>query len=129
MTTGQTIAAILGPIYIAAGLGMLVGWDRYRRAAGAFLDQPALAYLGGLLAMGLGLPIVVLHGAWGNALDTVVSVVGWLAVVKGAVLLIWPEAMTRLWRPLLDKGAGGQIAGVAALALGGYLSWAAFAPG
>jgi hypothetical protein len=56
-----------------------------------FRNNSALIYVGGFISLLLGLFIVLLHNDWSSTPSVLVSGFGWLAAVKGALLLIWPE--------------------------------------
>jgi hypothetical protein len=57
-------------------------------------DRPALIIMG-VLATAAGLAIVLVHQAWrGGALPVVVTLFGWLILLRGAVLLFLPQQAT-----------------------------------
>ena len=58
-----------------------------------FQRSPALLFLAALFALGVGLVHVMAHNLWTDPLAILVSLIGWLAVVKGILLLAVPEAM------------------------------------
>jgi uncharacterized membrane protein len=54
-------------------------------------DAPVL-FLASLLAMAAGLAIILAHNVWsGGALPVVVTVVGWILLIKGLIFLLLPS--------------------------------------
>jgi hypothetical protein len=58
VATSTFLARLIGPIMIAAGIGIFVNRTIYRALADAFLRSRALIYVSGLLLMTAGLTIV-----------------------------------------------------------------------
>lgn len=54
----------------------------------SFVHNPPLLFLAGVIGMAVGLAIVVGHNVWsGGALPVTVTLIGWLALIKGLLLL------------------------------------------
>lgn len=61
------------------------------------VHNPAMLYLGGILTLVAGLAVVLGHNVWsGGVLPVVVTVSGWMMVVKG-VMLILPNLTLGFW--------------------------------
>ena len=71
----------------------------------AIADKP-LIFTYAIISLALGLALILGHNVWsGGALPVVVTLVGWLILAKGLVLLyLAPDALTgmygRMWDPL-----------------------------
>lgn len=126
MNAVEFIALLLGSVYVVVGLGMLVDAERYGRMATEFASSPALVYLGGIMAFAAGVVIVYFHGAWTSDWRVIVTVIGWLALAKGVLLLVLPAPATRLWRPLLDASTRLRVMSIPVIALGLVLLAGAF---
>jgi hypothetical protein len=92
------------------------------------LRNPPLLLVLGVFTTGAGLAMVLAHNIWsGGALAVVVTVSGWLALIKGVLFLVLPaEAETELFL----KGLGYQqffyLYMAFTLALGIYLAYGGF---
>ena len=89
-------------------------------------DAPVMFVLG-IVGLAAGLAMVLGHNVWsGGVLPVVVTLVGWLILVKALLLLLLkPDALT----PILDRmqyGAHPTLYLVPAAAIGLYLTWAGF---
>jgi hypothetical protein len=89
-------------------------------------DGPALLSWA-MISLACGLAMVLGHNVWsGPALTVVVTLVGWLILAKGVVLLLLtPEAVTRQLERM-QYGEHVQVYLAPALLIGLYLTWAGF---
>ena len=80
-----------------------------------------------ILCLAGGLAMVLGHNRWsGGALPEVVTLVGWLILAKGVLLLfLTPEALTRVFGQM-HYGEHMYLYFAPALAFGIYLTWAGF---
>jgi len=91
------------------------------------LADPEPQKLLGLLALAAGLAMVLSHNVWsGGALPVVVTVIGWIILARGVVLLLLtPDAVARLFDAFRFADLFYLYAGIALL-LGLYLTWEGF---
>ena len=65
-----------------------------RKAKGNLLKQTqdeGIEMIFGFLTMMIGLIQVIVHNHWDGYLETIVSVIGWIALFKGISLLAFPK--------------------------------------
>lgn len=98
------ISRLVGAYCILVSVLMAFQKAAYVRIIGAMLEDPALLVLAGVLAVAAGLAIVIAHNVWSGGLrPRVVTLVGWVVLLKGITLLLFtPDGRT-----LLDSGAIG----------------------
>ena len=87
MTTTETLAALIGLYFCAAGTGLLVERNSAAELARALVEQPVLGFLGGIIAFAIGGAIVGVHNDWHTLLAAIVSLVGWMSLLEGALML------------------------------------------
>ena len=92
----------------------------------SFLADAPLVLISGVFTLFGGLAIVLLHNYWsGGALSIVVTLVGWLTLIKAIVLLVLPPAkLVALYGEV--SPAHILISGSLTLLLGVYLTIAGF---
>jgi hypothetical protein len=92
----------------------------------AVADKPVM-FTYALISLGLGLAMVLGHNAWsGGALPVVVTLVGWLILAKGLLLLyITPESLTAMYARM-QYGQHFNLYLAPSLLIGLYLTWAGF---
>ena len=87
------LSKLLGLFRILIGLSMVANKQAtLQTVEGLLRDAPAL-YLAGVIALGVGLAMVLSHNVWsGGAMPIIVTVVGWLSLMKGLLMLCMPQA-------------------------------------
>jgi hypothetical protein len=95
------LAKLIGLYCIVVGLTMIANRRTTVEAVNALIRNPPLVLLAGVIAVGIGLGLVIGHNVWSSgALPVVVTVVGWLSLIKGVALLVlrpgkWLSSMKR----------------------------------
>jgi hypothetical protein len=90
----------------------------------ALANQPAMLTYG-MISLAIGLAMVLGHNVWsGGVLPVVVTLVGWLILAKGLVLLLaTPEAMARFYGQMQYR-ENFNFYLLPSLLIGIYLTWA-----
>ncbi len=118
------LARFIGLFTVLLVLGLLVRGSATVEAAVA--NAPVMLVYA-TVSLAAGLAIILGHNVWsGGALPVVVTVVGWLILAKGLVLLlVTPETMQQLFGGM-HYGEHYFLYLLPALAIGLYLTWAGF---
>ena len=90
------LARVLGAALALIGFSIVLRADHVRDILKAFDGNPALLYLAGLAALSVGLAIVIGHNVWTLNWRILVTLIGWVALVKGIVILFAPLHMGAL---------------------------------
>jgi uncharacterized membrane protein len=106
---------------LAVGIGIFVNGAIYRMLADEFLRSRALIYLSGLLTMTAGMALILTHNVWRADWPVIITILGWLAAIGGAVRIIAPQGTERVGRQMLKHKHGLTIAGAVWLAVGAVL--------
>ncbi|MGI9407910.1 MAG: hypothetical protein ACR2O4_16155 [Hyphomicrobiaceae bacterium] len=125
LSTTNTLAALIGLYFLAAGTGLLVERIRMSAMLRELCEQPMLGYLGGLIAFAIGGAIVAVHNDWSSFLSGFVSLIGWIALAEGVLMLAVPKwflGLVERWALstgfVATMGAATLIAGAALLIAG-----------
>lgn len=86
----NALAIALGLYMLAAGVGGVLDRARWDAILNNLAEQPALSFIAGIVTFSLGVVIVLFHNDWSGLLAGIVSLVGWLAVLEGLVLIAYP---------------------------------------
>ena len=121
--TSRYLARLIGPLLLAIGVGMLVNAPVYRVLGAQFLQSAALIYLSGILALLAGIAILLAHNVWAADWRVIITVLGWLAAIGGAVRIIVPQFVQSVGGAVIHFATLPFIGGVIVLALGGVLSF------
>ncbi len=89
------IAKILGLAYLAVGFNMWNGQMNIKKMIEDFENSSALVYLGGIMTLIIGMFLIEYHNIWVKDWTVVITIVGWMATLKGILLLANPQFMLR----------------------------------
>ena len=123
MQKSEYIARIVGPIMIVVGLGMLFNAVAWRGLAEEFLRSQALVYLSGLLALVAGIAIVTAHNLWTGGWRILITILGWLMAVGGALCILLPHQIEPIGGTVFAEPAMLTFIGLVATVLGIILAW------
>ena len=120
------LAQILGLVYLVIGVGVIFNSGYYHDMMKDFLKSPAILYLGGVMALLVGFLIVTYHNVWEQSWVVIITIIGWIALVKGVVLLVFPELALSSSKSFLKTKEAFAKYGIFVLALGAILSYYGF---
>ncbi len=92
-----------------------------------FASRPLL-FLSGLLALAVGIAMVISHSVWELNWRGLITLIGYLSIVKGIARIGFPNVPQEAARFLL-RGTAVWIWISIVLVLGGYLTWVGFTQG
>jgi uncharacterized membrane protein len=121
MQNSAFLAKLMGPLFLAVGIGLIANAATYRKLAAEFLDSTALVYLSGVLTMAAGVALVLTHNVWAADWRVLITVLGWLLAIGGAVRIVIPQGTQKIGRRFLKHPQGAIIAAVVWLAIGAVL--------
>ncbi len=121
METSIYLAKLMGPIYFVIGLGVLINPAYFRSVAREVAASPALLYLTAVFALVAGGLIVILNNVW-SGWPIVITILGWLAILKGTVRILAPTRSTEMINRFIANPNFETATGLVALALGAYLT-------
>lgn len=119
------IAKLVGVVYIALGLGMLFNSTYYKKAMKEMMSNASFIMLAGMLSLVLGVVIVLAHNVWESSWVVIITILGWLALVKGVLLLVFPKGVS-MFDSVFNSKSMITIVGVGALIFGLVLGYFGF---
>ncbi len=110
------IARLIGPVLLVMAIGMALGLqmegDSYSSLLKEFIGSRALIFITGILALTAGLAMVNAHNLWVRDWRVIVTILGWLFVLRGIMLLVFPVAVQTIGDRIVSSRSG-VIAGAA----------------
>jgi hypothetical protein len=121
------LAKLLGLFVLLLGLSMLIqGRSTAETMDGIIHDRP-LVYIVGMITLACGLALVLSHIRWsGGLLPVLVTILGWITLIKGLLLLFLPPQSLIDFYGALRIGQLLYVDAVIAVVLGIYLTVAGF---
>ncbi len=117
------LARLMGPVLIAMSIGVLVNMTVFRTVADEVLHSHALIFITGLLTLVAGVAIVLAHNVWKNDWPLIITVLGWLAIIGGAVRVVAPQLADYLATGFSGHPAAAIIPGFVFLVCGAVLGY------
>ncbi len=102
------IAKITSVVYLSAALGAFFNRDHYCRVLDDSFKNASLTYFIGFMAAIFGFLVVFYHNNWTKDWTVLVTILGWLALVKG-ILIIAFQRFVQSYSKLIFEGKGPQF--------------------
>ncbi len=112
------LAKAFGIVMIAVALGALTRPHRFGEAVADFERSPGLALLGAILGLFIGLGLIMTHNLWTDLTAILVSIIGWAALAKTALLLAAPKGFLSLAAAATSSPGRVRVWGVVMLVVG-----------
>jgi hypothetical protein len=122
------IARLIGPLFAAVGVGMIVNATFYATAVGEGAHSPVLIAISGMATLLAGLAILNAHHAWTSDWRVLVTLIGWLFIIAGLLRLILPKFVETAAPAVYSGPAAEMVAGAIILVVGAILSFAGYRP-
>lgn len=104
MAVAILIAKIVAITYLSFSVGYIFNKELYRKEVPKLADNFSLIMIGGPTAIVIGCLILSVHNTWAYSWTSLVTLIGWIAIVKGILFLVYPKAI-KWFEPLLKGKA------------------------
>ena len=118
MQTSIYLAKLIGPVMIVIGVAVILNQDEFRKLSQEFIGSRALLFLSGLIILPAGIAILLAHNVWLLNWRVIITIIGWLMTVGGAVRLLAPRFVAERGGAMLKNPQMPLIAGIAWAAIG-----------
>jgi len=122
------LSRLLGLYCILVGLSMVTHRQATVETMRALVHNSPVLFIVGVITLGAGLAMILGHNVWsGGVLPVIVTLVGWLTLIKGLLFLfLSPEAAVRFFLGRLRYGQLFYLYAAISLILGVYLTYGGF---
>jgi len=122
------IARLIGPAFVAVGLGVLANGPFYTALILEAVHSPTLIYFSGLISLLPGLAILNVHRSW-SGWAAIITVIGWLMTIGGVIRLVLPATSATVASDLYSKPFVLLIVALVVLVVGAYLCFEGYRAG
>jgi len=112
------LAKLIGPTMIVIGLAVILHQEDFRKLSQEFISSRALLFLSGLIILPAGIAILIVHNVWRLDWRVLITIMGWLLTVGGAVRLLAPRIVAERGNMMLKHPQMPLIAGIVWAAIG-----------
>jgi len=117
------IAELLGPVFIVGGIALLFKEKMFREILQEFIRSQALLYLAGFFGLLGGLALVLTHNVWVRDWRLIITLIGWLTIVRALVTIFRPQEIVAIGSKILEHRVYFFGAAVINLSIGLALSY------
>ncbi|MDV7186638.1 hypothetical protein R3X25_05040 [Lutibacter sp. TH_r2] len=97
------VAKVIAVIYLSLGVGLLFNGGYYQKVFIKLINDATYLILGGIIAIIIGFIIITNHNIWTKNWTVIVTIIGWIALIKGVLLLAFPS-FSKFFKPLFNNG-------------------------
>lgn len=126
METSLFIAQIFGVAYVIIGLGLFFNSQYYSKAYVEMMKNSALLMTVSLVALVVSIVIVLVHNVWEWQWYVIVTLLGWIGLVKAFLLVVFPKQMVGFSAAMLKNKIFVMLGGLFFTALGVVLCYFSF---
>ena len=119
---------LIGLYCIVIALSMMTRRQPTVETVTALLQNPSMMLIVGIITLAAGLAVVLAHNIWsGGALAVIVTLVGWITLIKSLFFLFLPHEMeAELFLGQLHYEQFFYVYGAISLVIGIYLTYGGF---
>ena len=116
MHIANKLAILAGSAFLVVGLSLFIN-PYVSTAMNDLVNNQGLLWVTGLVTFVMGTVMLALYNTWSKSWRVLVTIIGWLALIKGAVLMLFPQVMTLYVNFLSNTTL--TLSGIYAIVLGG----------
>jgi hypothetical protein len=125
MFISYILAQIIGFYFVIVSLGTLFHKLRHRKYAQELLGVQSLVAIAENLTLLFGMIILVMHHVWILDWPVLITIIGWVLVIRGLIANFFPTLLMKYSKFLLDK-KGYIFKAWLSLVVGLILLWCGF---
>lgn len=119
------LAKAIGIWMVSVGIGALRASDTFKTIGKEFTSEKLSWYLGALFAYIIGILIVLTHNVWEFNWPVLITIFGWIGLLKGISLIVFPEEFKKFADWYIEK-VNFKIVGAIYGLVGLFLCWKGF---
>lgn len=96
METSIFLAQILGLFGVISTLAIIIRYKKYLEMEKFAAQNPAITYSSGFFILLMGILVTVSHQVWTPDWRVVITIIGWLILIKGLLRLLFPDKIEKL---------------------------------
>ena len=129
MSISIFLARLIGPVMALVGVSLLVNEAAFRKMAQEALRSPALIFFTGMILMPVGLAVVLSHNVWALDWRVIITLLGWVAVISGALRVFAPNRAMNVGKKIAESQSVHNAAAAFWLVVGVILCYFGFFSG
>ena len=129
MTASIFIARIYGICCLVVGIGILLNREFYRKVMEDYCKNAALMLFTGFFPLFVGLVIILIHNVWVANWTVIITIFGWIALIKGIWLVVFPKTVPKFMEAYAKNYSLFTVHAIVALIFGAFLTYMGYFAG
>ncbi|WP_123024450.1 hypothetical protein [Mycolicibacterium stellerae] len=125
----RAFARVLGPFFTIITVVVILRASDMRQLLTEFTASDVWPWVTGAFILMGGIAIVAFHQYWRGAPAIIVSVLGWLLVVRGILLIAFPNVFASVADRMVGATGAWTVAYILMALIGLYLTYVGWRPG
>lgn len=126
MEFSKKLGKVVGLYMLIIGIAILWHMDEFKQVVQSIMQDKPLMLVTGFVTLILGLIMVVSHNIWQWNWRLINTLAGWIVLLKGVGLILYPHLMDQLTVAFLKNSTIGYSAAVVDILLGSVLCYYSF---
>lgn len=126
MELSLLVAQVLGIVLFVLGFGLICNAERYKKMYQEVINNDGFVFFSAVFALIVGTVFVLTHNIWEMHWSVIITIFGWIALVKGFILAIFPKQVVKMVAGILDSARMFIVAGIGYMIFGGVLIYFGF---
>lgn len=103
MQTSIFIGKVLGIYMLITCIALLFNQKYYRETFKEIIDNKSFFIISAIISLIIGILIIITHNIWIVQWQLLITILGWIALLKGIFLLFFPNASSNLFKKCKTK--------------------------
>ena len=92
----RSMARVLGPVMLILGIAVGLRAETLPLLLAGFVQDAPLLLITGAFVLVLGAIMIAAHNVWNSPAAIVVSLLGWITLARGALVVLLPNVVTTI---------------------------------
>lgn len=125
MSTTLFLHQLIGPIFVIMAVSMFINADFYQNAYKEMKSASHYLLIAAVVNLVIGLSIILKHNYWEELPEIVISLFGWLALLKGLHIILAPNSFMEMTKKFM-KPSIMNMGSFVILIIGAYMSYVGY---
>lgn len=126
MDVSKFLAKVIGIYLVIVTLMMLTNMSQFLSNVNSLVNDAPLMFVTGFFTLILGILVVVSHNIWQWNWRVIITIFAWLALIKGAVMLVYPQLIDSVSYSFIQNTTIAYVTACVDLVLGLVLCYFGF---
>ena len=115
------LAKAIGLYLLIVGFGLLVNARIIRPMMRELIDNSALSFVSGFVALIVGILLVTVHNIWVADWRVIITIVGWMSLIKGIALVAFTGVILNVSQKWVKNDFAYYLSAALLILLGAFL--------